>query len=73
MKYYKDKFYLKVYDAHFKKTTNLDVNIPDSLKRVPTLHFSYVNCANEIILSGGQFKDDKTCSIDNYRIDINTG
>lgn len=51
----------------------MEVYVPGSYKRVPTKHFSYVNCGTEIILSGGQFTDDQTCSIDSYRIEVQTG
>ena len=48
--------------------------LPPSLqKRIPTLNFSYVNCGNDLILTGGQFADDKTCSIDSYRVDVMSG
>lgn len=32
-----------------------------------------MNCGNEIIMAGGYFPDDKTCSIDSYKINAQSG
>lgn len=46
------------------------INVPDEIKRIATLNFSYVNInmGRDILLCGGQYADDKTCSMDTFLI-----
>eukprot|EP00347_Sterkiella_histriomuscorum_P023731 403333576 len=72
MKFKKDKFEVKSYDAQNKKSTNIEILIPDEIKRIPTRFFSYVNIGNKkVLMSGGFYIDDKTCSLDCFKISIN--
>ncbi|CDW79004.1 kelch motif family protein [Stylonychia lemnae] len=70
MKFKKDKFEVKTYDSQNKKGITKEIIIPDECKRIATRFFSYVNIGKNIMMSGGQFVDDKTCSIDSYKIKI---
>ena len=40
---------------------------------MPTQHFSSVNFGSDVIMTGGKFEDDNTCSQESYRIDSVTG
>lgn len=71
MKFKKDKFEIKSYDAQNKKGINKDVIIPEEVKRIATKHFSYVSLGNKsILMTGGQYVDDKTCSLDCFKINV---
>jgi 6-phosphogluconolactonase (cycloisomerase 2 family) len=64
---------LKVYDTTTKKNSTLDVESVSTIKRMPTQHFSSVNFGSDIIMTGGKFDDDDTCSQESYRIDSVNG
>ena len=49
----------------------MDFSIPDSIKRIPTKFFSYVSLGNDLLLTGGQYIEDKTCGIDTFKINVN--
>jgi hypothetical protein len=48
------------------------VIVPSDLKRVPTKYFSYVMVGDEIYIAGGQFPEDRTCSIDTFKLKTST-
>ena len=64
---------MKVYDTTTKKNINLDVESVSSIKCMPTHNFSSVNFGSDLIMTGGKFEDDNTCSQESYRIDSVNG
>lgn len=70
----RDKFQIKVFDAQSRqKQDTVNVPIPEQYRRIATKFFSWVNAGSEIIMTGGQFVEDKTCSLDCYRIEVASG
>jgi hypothetical protein len=43
------------------------------VKRMATMFFSSVNFGQELIMTGGQYEEDSTCSGESYRIDTVNG
>ena len=69
LRFKKDRFELKVYDCENRVGQARSIAVPPTCERVPTRHFGYVGVgAGQILLSGGQFADDKTCSVDTFEI-----
>ena len=67
------RFQLKVYDTINKKNKSLDVESVTTPKRMATINFSSVNFGSDLIMTGGKFEDDNTCSKDCYKIDTING
>lgn len=54
-----------------KRSNTKEIRVPDSIRRIATRNFSYVNlCDKKIMLTGGQFVDDKTCSLDCFKLNL---
>lgn len=70
LKFKKDKFEVKIYDCQNKTSKTKHIEIPEESRRVPTKSFGYVSLGADFLLSGGQFLDDKTCSIDTFLIKV---
>lgn len=45
LKFIKDKFVVKIYDTQSKKGTQIDLEIPYDVSKIPSRNFSYV-CMN---------------------------
>ena len=69
LKFKQDAFEVKIYDAKLKTSQTVSVPLPEQYRRIATQNFGFANCGKDIIMTGGQFSDDKTASIDTYRID----
>lgn len=55
-----------------KRSNTKEIRIPDTIRRIATKDFSYVNITDsKIMIAGGQFIDDKTCSLDCYKLNLN--
>jgi hypothetical protein len=51
----------------------LDVDSVTPLKRIATIGFGAVNFGTDLIMTGGKFEDDNTCSRDCFKIDTING
>jgi hypothetical protein len=67
----KDRFMIKLYDTQNKKGSALEVYIPESCRRIPTRYYSYVSLGQYLLMAGGQYIEDKSCSNDTFKFGIN--
>jgi hypothetical protein len=70
LRFRKDKFELKIYDAKNKQGSTVEIPVPEQYRRIATVNFGFLNCGSYVVMNGGLFSDDKTCSGDSYRIDV---
>ena len=73
LKYLKGKFISKSYDAINRKSSNIEIQIPEDIIGMATRFFSYVSTGKDFILCGGHYGDDKTCSWETYRVSPENG
>lgn len=71
LKYSKDKFLVKTFDTKKKKGSVVEIIMPEQIWRIATKFYGYVALDNDILMCGGQFIEDKACSIDTYKIEVN--